>query len=164
MKRVVVVHGQGELGATCRSMLESAGYETIACQGPLPPETLCHVLDDGSCPLCESCDLLVYDPWVHESLGPQGSAPIIAALRRRYARKPVIVLGAPADVPLGIAAIAADDPHLRFVPTGDHAGLCQTLHDLAGSLTAYEPPTRWAAARHEQDPGLYGAADCGYCD
>jgi hypothetical protein len=166
MKRVVVVHGQEAPGAHCRSVLERAGYETIVCRGPQPLASECYVLEDGSCPLCESVDLLVYDPLGHESLGPDGVAPILATLRRRYSRKPVVVLGASADMPLGIAKLAADDPDLHCVPWADESELCRVVQRLVAAerWTEQVPSGRWAASRHDLDPGLYGAADCGYCD
>jgi hypothetical protein len=44
--------------------LEAAGYEVIACPGPIAPDYTCIGGREGYCPLLERADVVVLDPWL----------------------------------------------------------------------------------------------------
>ena len=73
--------------------LAHAGHEVIPCPGPTAPDYTCIGGTDGYCPLVETADVVVFDPWLPgDDLGVGTSA---AELCRLYAEsgRTVIVLG-----------------------------------------------------------------------
>jgi hypothetical protein len=44
--------------------LEDAGFEVMACRGPITPDYACIGGREGYCPLVECADVVVLDPWL----------------------------------------------------------------------------------------------------
>jgi hypothetical protein len=61
---VLLVESNGSERERLGEALEAAGYEVIACPGPIAPDYTCIGGREGYCPLVERADVVVLDPWL----------------------------------------------------------------------------------------------------
>jgi hypothetical protein len=61
---VLLVESDGRERERLGKALEDAGYQVIACPGPLAPDYQCIGGREGYCPLLEQADVVVLDPWL----------------------------------------------------------------------------------------------------
>jgi hypothetical protein len=74
--------------------LEEAGYEVIACPGPIAPTYTCIGGREGYCPLVERADVVVLDPWLAgDEVGVGTTSDGLLALYSRSGRT-VVTIGA----------------------------------------------------------------------
>jgi hypothetical protein len=114
MTRALVVHHDIDLADQEVASLRRLGYQVEQCSGPTA--NTCPILNGGTCDLAERSDVLVYDAWASGEI--DGSATLIAGLRRVHPRVP-IVLTTPG---IGYSWEPGDDPgvvELGGQPTGD---------------------------------------------
>jgi hypothetical protein len=61
---VLLVESDGRERERLGKALEDAGYQVIACPGPIAPDYRCIGGREGYCPLLEHADVVVLDPWL----------------------------------------------------------------------------------------------------
>lgn len=104
-RRVLVVQRDAALAETYAAWLRQAGFQVTLC-GRFPwPDKPCPLLATGRCALCETADLIVYDPWLYVRADGTGSADLIKALRRAYPDRPVLLTWGSVGVPAAVRAL-----------------------------------------------------------
>jgi hypothetical protein len=92
------------------------------------------MLETARCPLAETADLLVYDPWMNCDEGETDATELVRALRARYPAIPVLLVTSKRGIPAGLRARALGDPQLRLLCHPDRQGLARAVTSLtAGS-------------------------------
>ena len=92
-RTVLVVEANHSERERLRRTLEAAGSDVIACPGPTAPGYTCIGGREGYCPLIESVDVVVLDPWLaSEDAGTGTSAEDVIELYTGRART-VVLLG-----------------------------------------------------------------------
>jgi hypothetical protein len=87
MTRALVVHHDIDLADQEVESLRRLGYQVEQCSGPTA--NTCPILNGGTCDMAERSDVLVYDAWASGDI--EGSAELIAGLRRVHPRVPVVL-------------------------------------------------------------------------
>ena len=87
MTRVLVVHHDIDLADQEVDSLRRMGYDVAQCSGPTA--NTCPILNGASCQLAENSEVMVYDAWA--SGDEDGSAVLIAGLRRMHPRVPIVL-------------------------------------------------------------------------
>ena len=87
MTRALVVHHDIDLADQEVESLRRFGYQVEQCSGPTA--NTCPVLNGGTCSLADRADVLVYDAWASGDM--DGSAELIAGLRRVHPRVPIVL-------------------------------------------------------------------------
>jgi hypothetical protein len=87
MTRALVVHHDIDLADQEVESLRRLGYQVEQCSGPTA--NTCPILNGRSCGFADRADVLVYDAWA--SGDTDGSADLIAGLRRVHPRVPIVL-------------------------------------------------------------------------
>lgn len=99
MKRVVVVADETSVGAPLCSGLEAAGFDSVRCWGPRPPDYVCGGAACGSCALAERADAIVLDGWLASDAARTGVPSQHLLLMYRSMGVPVVALEGPNSFP-----------------------------------------------------------------
>ena len=131
MYTILIAHRDVAFAEQLGSALRSGGYRVIGCPGPWPPVERCIRCDVGYCPLTESADLMIYDPWL-TGLNTEGERYNLAlASALAHTDVPMLLAWSPADEPdfgslRGIRNLA---PHVHAAAL-EPAALLRQIHRL----------------------------------
>lgn len=130
MALVVVVQHDRDEAARYAQWLDGLGHSFLFCEGPSPSDYGCALHRLGFCPLWELGDVLLYEPWLHKNRDEANSDALIAALRRRYPAKPLVILGPSPVVPSWAERLARNDSLVRTVFPASRAAVRAVVEPL----------------------------------
>ncbi|HEX9713541.1 MAG TPA: hypothetical protein VGB52_13445 [Actinomycetota bacterium] len=105
MAKILVVEDAPDLGVYETKLLEEAGHHVLRCSGAPTPYTACPMLRDGSCPLVDTADLIVFSCALFAPIRSQRyrGEHLLRAYRTHpiYSLKPMLIVsvGRPEDLP-----------------------------------------------------------------
>lgn len=105
MATILVVEDAPDLGLYETKMLEAAGHMVLRCSGAPTPYSGCPMLREGTCPLADAADLIIFSCALFTPIRGHGyrGEHLLRAYREHptYSQKPMLIVsvGRPGKLP-----------------------------------------------------------------
>jgi hypothetical protein len=130
MALIVLVQRSREDADRYQAWLLGPGRAFRYCGGPSVPGYTCAFQREGACDFWQAGDLFVYDAWLDKSRYEANSNELVAALRRRYPHKPLVLVGPGPVTPTWVERLMRADPLVRAVFPVQREQLTATVAEL----------------------------------
>lgn len=145
MAHVVIVQRKRTDSLRYALWLLRQGHTHAFCDGPSALPNQCKYRQRGSCPLWESGDLLIYDPWLDKDLHEASSEALVCSLREHYPDTPLILIGPQEVTPTWVDHLARQDALVRAVFPARPLALADAVQELL-AIRGLRPAQDYATA------------------
>lgn len=127
MRTILIAHPDQAFADNVALEFRKRGYRVITCPGHWPPAERCIRCDVGYCPLTESADVMVYDPFLSAVSSEGRCCNLARESARAHPEVPTLLAWTPENVPDAgtLLSFAQDMPSMHVAARSGAALLAQ---------------------------------------